>query len=284
MKKAFTLIELLVVIAIIAILAAILFPVFAQAKQAAKKTQWLSQYKQIATSTMIYVADYDDTVFRHAYRLTGVASQAERHWPENIQPYVKNWTMFNDSQIQDPLAVWTTPAYSWWYNWMRWPTVGFNVSYLNNAMGDCSQWAGSGGTSADNLAYGPPISMTAINSVSATVLFTSTKRVGTSAGAYISNRSDSPGGYLADDTCTYTNGGWGAGSAGDTVGSYPGNPTGTGYFAAPFSLQGIVIMTDSSAKSMQPGKLAAGTNWHKAIANTAITITDRSQYIWDTQQ
>jgi prepilin-type N-terminal cleavage/methylation domain-containing protein len=60
MKKAFTLIELLVVIAIIAILAAILFPVFAQAKAAAKKTAALSNQKQIGTSIQIYMADYDD--------------------------------------------------------------------------------------------------------------------------------------------------------------------------------------------------------------------------------
>ncbi|MBL8069114.1 MAG: prepilin-type N-terminal cleavage/methylation domain-containing protein [Armatimonadetes bacterium] len=58
--RAFTLIELLVVIAIIAILAAILFPVFAQAKAAAKKTQALSNMKQIATSSHIYASDYDD--------------------------------------------------------------------------------------------------------------------------------------------------------------------------------------------------------------------------------
>jgi len=60
MRKAFTLIELLVVIAIIAILAAILFPVFAQAKAAAKNTQDLSNTKQIALVSQIYSADYDD--------------------------------------------------------------------------------------------------------------------------------------------------------------------------------------------------------------------------------
>lgn len=59
---AFTLIELLVVIAIIAILAAILFPVFAQAKAAAKKTQDLSNLKQIGLSMMIYTNDYDDAL------------------------------------------------------------------------------------------------------------------------------------------------------------------------------------------------------------------------------
>lgn len=61
-RNGFTLIELLVVIAIIAILAAILFPVFAQAKEAAKKTQSISNLKQTATGFMIYTTDYDDNL------------------------------------------------------------------------------------------------------------------------------------------------------------------------------------------------------------------------------
>lgn len=61
-RKAFTLIELLVVIAIIAILAAILFPVFAQAKEAAKKTAALNNMKQISAAVQMYLGDSDDTV------------------------------------------------------------------------------------------------------------------------------------------------------------------------------------------------------------------------------
>jgi prepilin-type N-terminal cleavage/methylation domain-containing protein len=59
-RKAFTLIELLVVIAIIAILAAILFPVFAQAKEAAKKTSAISNAKQLGTAMILYAGDHDD--------------------------------------------------------------------------------------------------------------------------------------------------------------------------------------------------------------------------------
>jgi prepilin-type N-terminal cleavage/methylation domain-containing protein len=62
LKRAFTLIELLVVIAIIAILAAILFPVFAQAKVAAKKTKAISNVKQTATSVLLYTGDHDDVM------------------------------------------------------------------------------------------------------------------------------------------------------------------------------------------------------------------------------
>ena len=59
-RKAFTLLELLVVIAIIAILAAILFPVFAQAKAAAKRTADLSNTKNLGLAMIMYGGDYDD--------------------------------------------------------------------------------------------------------------------------------------------------------------------------------------------------------------------------------
>ena len=60
-RVGFTLIELLVVIAIIAILAAILFPVFSQARESARKSTCLSNLKQVGLSTTMYVTDYDDT-------------------------------------------------------------------------------------------------------------------------------------------------------------------------------------------------------------------------------
>ena len=84
MKKnsAFTLIELLVVIAIIAILAAILFPVFAQAKVAAKKTADLSNLKNFALASNIYLADNDDTFMQQAGKKCG-ADQTNAGWNFN---------------------------------------------------------------------------------------------------------------------------------------------------------------------------------------------------------
>jgi prepilin-type N-terminal cleavage/methylation domain-containing protein len=94
-NKAFTLIELLVVIAIIAILAAILFPVFAQAKEAAKKTSDLSNMKQIGTAMSIYLTDNDD-VYPSAYYYNNDSSSSVgyTHWSGMLMPYVKNLQIF----------------------------------------------------------------------------------------------------------------------------------------------------------------------------------------------
>ena len=94
-RSAFTLIELLVVIAIIAILAAILFPVFAQAKQAAKKTADLSNMKQQGTATQIYLNDSDDVIMvnNHRNEEPGRVGQ-EIHWSFQLAPYVKNDALY----------------------------------------------------------------------------------------------------------------------------------------------------------------------------------------------
>lgn len=96
MKRAFTLIELLVVIAIIAILAAILFPVFAQAKEAAKKSQCLSNTNQIAKAVQLYATDYDDQIIgwlecsgAATYCVGAPTARPLRVWTGRIQPYVK---------------------------------------------------------------------------------------------------------------------------------------------------------------------------------------------------
>lgn len=97
-RHAFTLIELLVVIAIIAILAAILFPVFAQAKLAAKKTQSMSNMRQIGTAMNLYLGDNDDTTptlyYYDANNLSIPSTQGFYYWPVLILPYTKSESIF----------------------------------------------------------------------------------------------------------------------------------------------------------------------------------------------
>lgn len=95
-KKGFTLIELLVVIAIIAILAAILFPVFAQAKAAAKKASDLSGIKQIGTGTMIYIADYDDVFPLLEFASVPFVQADSYRWSSVLclGPYIKNTQIY----------------------------------------------------------------------------------------------------------------------------------------------------------------------------------------------
>jgi prepilin-type N-terminal cleavage/methylation domain-containing protein len=91
-RRAFTLIELLVVIAIIAILAAILFPVFAKARERAKTSQCISNMKQIGTAVMMYTDDYDGVYPKNRnYQGAGMAYWT---WKRAIFPFVKSYEAF----------------------------------------------------------------------------------------------------------------------------------------------------------------------------------------------
>ena len=105
-RKAFTLIELLVVIAIIAILAAILFPVFAQAKLAAKKTVAISNAKQIALALNMYAGDADDVIMpSYTYNTPGINGATNTNKPFDcmMQPYVKSYDFWHTPGDQRPL-------------------------------------------------------------------------------------------------------------------------------------------------------------------------------------
>ena len=96
-RRGFTLIELLVVIAIIAILAAILFPVFARAREKARQTSCLSNLKQIGLSLMMYAQDYDETFPRsEGYRPPSELFPVDgrTYWFRRIAPYANNTQIF----------------------------------------------------------------------------------------------------------------------------------------------------------------------------------------------
>jgi prepilin-type N-terminal cleavage/methylation domain-containing protein len=88
-KTGFTLIELLVVIAIIAILASILFPVFARARESARRTSCLSNLKQLGLGVQMYTQDYDERV-PPAYQYNGPTANELYSWMALIMPYVKS--------------------------------------------------------------------------------------------------------------------------------------------------------------------------------------------------
>ncbi|RYF41544.1 MAG: DUF1559 domain-containing protein [Cytophagaceae bacterium] len=116
--RAFTLIELLVVIAIIAILAAILFPVFARARENARRASCQSNLKQIGLGVLQYVQDYDE---RYPLAVTGSTSATSSPpvgWADSIQPYVKSTQLYQcPSDTLGPNPDPTQAGYTdYWYN------------------------------------------------------------------------------------------------------------------------------------------------------------------------
>lgn len=93
-RKAFTLIELLVVIAIIAILAAILFPVFARARENARRASCMSNLKQIGLGVMQYVQDYDQKFPIVAIANGNATPERPYGWADALQPYLKSTQIY----------------------------------------------------------------------------------------------------------------------------------------------------------------------------------------------
>ena len=114
-KHAFTLIELLVVIAIIAILAAILFPVFAKAREKARQTMCLSNEKQISLAFMMYAEDYDETMApAGAYQGTANAWDPWGFdwypWQIMVNPYIKSNAQSGNNGLTPPETVFACPS------------------------------------------------------------------------------------------------------------------------------------------------------------------------------
>ncbi len=134
-NSGFTLIELLVVIAIIAILAAILFPVFARAREKARQTSCLSNVKQIMLGAKMYVQDYDETwPIARLYTVSGTSTYGSNpgFWPNLLMPYVKNEQVF----VCPSYGPGSKHGSSSWcsYGWNlglapTWATIGHGMGY-----------------------------------------------------------------------------------------------------------------------------------------------------------
>lgn len=136
-SNGFTLIELLVVIAIIAILAAILFPVFAQAREKARSTACLSNNKQIGLGLMMYAQDYDETLVP-PYAGSGDNTNfdgSRLRWPHLIYSYVKNGQIFlcpsNPVAAPNPAATSATQVTFWTLEQMQAKNATGNQSFVD---------------------------------------------------------------------------------------------------------------------------------------------------------
>jgi prepilin-type N-terminal cleavage/methylation domain-containing protein len=292
MKKhsAFTLIELLVVIAIIAILAAILFPVFAQAKVAAKATSTLSNNKQLDLGWIMYSNDYDDTAVPAAvlgpnYPIE-VGTSPFSLWSYSLLPYLESSPLDQDpleSSIGAPAAGWAT---SWWYGYQ--PQFGYNYTVWDPTLPPFKT-KGGGDT---------PITLTGVARPASVPVFTERfanlnliwygtlsepTTLGTVEPVYCP-----PHGQTGAPDCFSS---WGLNGGLFGFGTPYNNPAeggGTGGVAfikggnGQFPITGLTMTSfgDGHAKAMAPGALSVGTNYSGVINASAVVITDPTLYIW----
>ena len=282
-RKAFTLIELLVVIAIIAILAAILFPVFAQAKLAAKKTSDLSNVKQIGTGMLIYEGDADDTFVTYAnycpqgripnpidptdYPGSTTGLQGRRAmWQAKVYPYIKSWNMFfapGDTMPNNLVARFHNLSY------------GYNYGYLSKlevtADPGCpsvTQWfSGKSSTVVER----PAEEVAFADAGGASAL----KEVGSTIGSIVNPPDAWP-------STEYFYGpvevGWGLNCQDYFAGTLWGDTDG---FAPRYTGGGNLAMVDGHAKFYVTNNAAVGTNYNPKVTCESTKVTDRTKYLWD---
>lgn len=280
-NRAFTLIELLVVIAIIAILAAILFPVFAQAKAAAKATASLSNIKQTGTAFVMYAGDVDDRAPIDA-SWTGdapltVGGAGLVTWAQALMPYMKNGDM-----LQDPQTTAETVPTGWprTVRLALFPQYGYNYTV----------WSPYAGAFGARPWARVPQSTTAIAQPAATALFT-TKFNQSEIGALYwygsgtmitSTVAEPPDCYSRPEWCFA---GWGV--SGNFTPLLPTKEAGKYTGGVSLRKAGKLIMEygDTHAGALDAGRAAAGTNWQNTTTfnESQVVVNDRNAYLWDNQ-
>jgi prepilin-type N-terminal cleavage/methylation domain-containing protein len=304
-RTAFTLIELLVVIAIIAILAAILFPVFAQAKLAAKAAASLSNTKQQSLGILMYANDYDDEWIPHMqywlyetapftpvpaeignYPYCGLAT-----WGFLVLPYIKTGAIFidpiaggtNGETVDVDALEGENPEYG--LNWVL-LNGGFDNTFKTNIGG---QMLGEFGTTS-TTAVSRPSDMVMLSSTSlhtdATYedyfyyfgqygLFGTV--LGVVEGPYCDYQTTG-----CNDLSSYwgTDNGW-ANEAPDTYPSV-GYTEGGDTSGNAMRDNGLVVTAfcDGHSKAMSPGALAVGTTWSPTATKSQVQLINKDTYRW----
>ena len=279
MKRAFTLIELLVVIAIIAILAAILFPVFAQAKLAAKKTASLSNAKEIGLSQIMYGGDADDNfVLMATENPKGGGLFADMQttpakavsWVVLLQPYIKNYQIMVDPGVGDSSNIFGSGTNATVYNQERLAQYGYNYMFLSpwNACMDSLSRSQTSGVNPAN-----------------TVMFSTSQAFSqTSPNGYF--MANAPGAWPiilpAPNACIIYSGAQGSGNWSTNPGLSVGKMTSSVRATKPYG-GSPVVWVDGHAKFMNDSALAIGTDYASAVytnSNSGAQITDITKYLW----
>lgn len=297
-RVGFTLIELLVVIAIIAILAAILFPVFAQAKLAAKASNSLSNGRQEGFGIIMYAGDNDDLAMP-ATRMGTTQRDVNEFpigyflwtstWPIIIGPYVKNFQL-----NQDPLGPDQNPIADIDY-WRQFNSKAGFISFgYNYTAFSPIKKVGTGFLGSPVYGYQPQ-SLGGAAKPAETVLITSsammwkdTLYAGLLGMTHISTGNiDSPACHN-QTTISYCLDGWGNSFIWNNLGGFGAQTMFTqeagvrsGGVAYRKSGRVTTVFADGHSKRLPLTALAAGTNWTPDTAPSQINITEPEKYLWD---
>ena len=286
-SRGFTLIELLVVIAIIAILAAILFPVFAQAREKARTTSCLSNTKQIGLGIMMYSQDYDEVYptyssFANAGRIQNPLNPNDRPggsagpgrrpmWQAKIFPYLKSWDIYRcPSDAAAP-----TDLIARFHN----ISYGYNYGYLSKL--EVTQDPDPSGPAQ----WFSGVSMAAVLQPANIAMVVDTGgigafgNVGNTLGSMVNPPDAWPSQhyFYGPDTV-----GWGANCGNYFAGTPGARWANTGGFSWRHNEGGNVCYADGHAKYTKIGTGAEGTNnANLALPCTGTLVTDYSRYHWD---
>ncbi len=269
-RNGFTLIELLVVIAIIAILAAILFPVFAQAREKARAISCLSNIKQVGLAWMMYTQDYDEQTVIPFSDPTGNVYQfptsandpkAAHWWPDLLLPYFKSWQIFVCPSEGDAANIFGSGPYSWWWNQMQFTSIGYNYSHLGD-------WQYPQGFSTGT-------SLAALTAPANTIAFVDSEfdNGANKALGFCDVNAPDTGQWYPSPTVNVWASDW----------TWPaGSPSPTNYGSmGPRHFEGVNIgWCDGHAKYLKWQATIAGTNFGPGVAYTSVVVNNPSAYLW----
>ena len=282
-KKAFTLIELLVVLAIILVLAGVLFPVFASAKARAKSTHCLTNFRQVALASQMYISDYDETLMPVNHQLVDApSSRNDRTWVQLLLPYGTSFAQFFcpsdhthksnvEATFDDDLVA--GDADSRYYTASQRVNIGYNYLNLAPITKQRGTWQSQ------------PRSVASLGNPSNTFMFLDSASMdpGTGGGSWLvvaPCRFVQEGGRFMD---TFSDSDRAVEVSSPTPGwslDNAGTPLSTGGVWAWHAEIVNAVNVDGSAAPLPKSKLAIGCD---VRANWQGVITDTNTYAWDSR-